>query len=255
MSKITLSDAIAKKTIIDECDGTEKVVLSYTTADGNNGMASVPVSYFNTGSSGGDNIGAYWSSGNFVITKNDKILSSIQPVNDYHNGLMSYQDKIKLDSININNIYNYWMYYYVMHTYALEVFVDNNLINIINTYKSYGISTDVDVTYNFNVQRTGGSCFYAFDTSNSKNMYMIATYKCNTIIPYYYFNGNIDPLTDAYFCKAVSTKDNNEFYFYIYDLKSFMHLNNDTVTPEPIVSLESNNYAFVTDDTVKFCFR
>ena len=47
---------LQKKTIIDECDGTEKVVLSYTTADGNNGMTSVPVSYLYTSDDNINNI-------------------------------------------------------------------------------------------------------------------------------------------------------------------------------------------------------
>lgn len=43
---ISLEDALQKKTQTEVCDNTERVVLSYTDTEGQNGIKTVPVSYF-----------------------------------------------------------------------------------------------------------------------------------------------------------------------------------------------------------------
>ena len=142
MSKITLSDAIAKKTIIDECDGTEKVVLSYTTADGNNGMASVPVSYFNTGSSGGG------STNMTYLTDYIKYVSVINKL-----GELQIREDIPLSEnyidiqiasyFNINFGYGNTYYY----TY------NGDILHLLQTFKSMHDRGKLILMYNDNIKR------------------------------------------------------------------------------------------------------
>ena len=124
MSKITLSDAIAKKTIIDECDGTEKVVLSYTTADGNNGMASVPVSYFNTGSSSisGDTVYASYISRYTIYNNLMANLGMFGFDENLYNLLNQYKSKEIIGPIN----YNDFISLYFAPIYAFDISISYN---------------------------------------------------------------------------------------------------------------------------------